>query len=387
MWILPKQLRESFLTARGLEDSKLDLSEQGLILSQSFFWRSKAYSAKTWLLRWKRVLWLQRLSGAILKPSTHSPFVEWWTASWGATRASRFQSPVNKKGKKMKELCGPTSPNTSESYDLFGAFLKTFQTTLTSDMKLSGENYKTWATMLKKEYTLRKKSALLTKEKDCLSSLSELTWRAPQNRDWKGASGGHQKEKDINYQVQFYQNWPTPTPTDIYSENLKSSQQKEGSMHSVTLPQAVKKNWTTPVASDSDRTTKYKQGGTALSLQVKNWKTPDCSDRRSSPSKQQGLSNQVTQWPTPTAAEGGKIGNNANYGQKALGNHPEIVGLPTRKKTKKGDATGGLQDQEKSNTTGSTPEPSQKKSLNPLWVAQLQGITFEKIFFVHLETP
>lgn len=37
-------------------------------------------------------------------------------------------------------------------------------------------------------------------------------------------------------------NLPTPTVSDIFTDNLKSSQQKEGSMHSVTLPQAVK--WT-----------------------------------------------------------------------------------------------------------------------------------------------
>ena len=34
-------------------------------------------------------------------------------------------------------------------------------------------------------------------------------------------------------------NLPTPTVSDIYTDNLKSSQQKPGSMHSVTLPQAV----------------------------------------------------------------------------------------------------------------------------------------------------
>lgn len=36
-------------------------------------------------------------------------------------------------------------------------------------------------------------------------------------------------------------NLPTPTVSDTYTSNLKSSQQKEGSMHSVTLPQAVER--------------------------------------------------------------------------------------------------------------------------------------------------
>lgn len=34
---------------------------------------------------------------------------------------------------------------------------------------------------------------------------------------------------------------PTPTVSDIFTSNLKSSQQKPGSMHSVTLPQAVER--------------------------------------------------------------------------------------------------------------------------------------------------
>ena len=35
-------------------------------------------------------------------------------------------------------------------------------------------------------------------------------------------------------------NLPTPTVSDTFTDNLKSTQQKPGSMHSVTLPQAVK---------------------------------------------------------------------------------------------------------------------------------------------------
>ena len=35
-------------------------------------------------------------------------------------------------------------------------------------------------------------------------------------------------------------------------------------------------------------------------------------------------------WPTAQTADGGKIGNQANYGQVCLSNHPSIVGLPTR---------------------------------------------------------
>ena len=47
--------------------------------------------------------------------------------------------------------------------------------------------------------------------------------------EWRdGAAGGGQV------------NLPTPTVSDTYTDNLKSTQQKPGSMHSVTLPQAVR---------------------------------------------------------------------------------------------------------------------------------------------------
>ena len=38
-------------------------------------------------------------------------------------------------------------------------------------------------------------------------------------------------------------NLPTPTVADTFTDQLKSSQQKEGSMHSVNLSQAVHMNW------------------------------------------------------------------------------------------------------------------------------------------------
>lgn len=83
-------------------------------------------------------------------------------------------------------------------------------------------------------------------------------------------------------------------------------------------------------------------------------------------------------WPTPTTAEAGKIGNQPNYGQTALSNHPAIVGQVMREKSVK-DRRGvsGQPVQEKSSMNGKRPA-----LLNPVWVAQLMGTTLEKTFFV-----
>jgi len=71
-------------------------------------------------------------------------------------------------------------------------------------------------------------------------------------------------------------------------------------------------------------------------------------------------------WPTPTAAEGTKIGSQANYGQKGLSNHPKIVGLPNRVKLNKSGKNPDISNQR--------PKPPQSKKLNPVWVEQLMGI-------------
>jgi hypothetical protein len=103
-------------------------------------------------------------------------------------------------------------------------------------------------------------------------------------------------------------------------------------------------------------------------------------------------------WPTPTTAEGSKIGSQANYGQVGLSNHPAIVGLPDREKLKKdgksqeswGTPTAvgrGARSPEtmakclefrKTKGKNSVPlyleEQAGEGVLNPNWVEQLMGL-------------
>jgi hypothetical protein len=81
-------------------------------------------------------------------------------------------------------------------------------------------------------------------------------------------------------------NWPTPLTADAYTDNLKSSQQKTGSMHSVSLAQAVQM-WPTPTTQEVEHPNaeltkngrrKSKDGKTSHSL---------------------GLADAVQMWPTP----------------------------------------------------------------------------------------
>lgn len=95
--------------------------------------------------------------------------------------------------------------------------------------------------------------------------------------------------------------WPTATSADTFTGNLKSTQTKPGSKHSVTLSHAVQM-WPTPVAHDDGKTPeahmamkRRMKGGprktiTSLSVMVKG--------------VERGL------WPTPDAAAGGRTLHN-----------------------------------------------------------------------------
>ena len=65
--------------------------------------------------------------------------------------------------------------------------------------------------------------------------------------------------------------WPAPTAADSYTGNMKSTQQKPGSMHSVNLSDAVKM-WPTPKASDCKGSGPYGSKSAEHDLMKKNLK-------------------------------------------------------------------------------------------------------------------
>lgn len=219
MWIIPNNLPNQpnsafFPFAQASEVSSEALKQQVPTLAQSLMWRSSLSSLPTWYNRWNKVAWLQLLFSRILKPSMQSHFEDEYTASLAVIRANPSATQGNVKELKTQDTFGRIYEKLCIQLDLFGASLKTSKATSTWDMEKFTEAFAIWVTSLRQEYLARRRLALHTREKD--SSSSRLM------------------------------NWPTATTTDVHTANLKSSQQKEGSMHSVTFPKAVAKNWSTP---------------------------------------------------------------------------------------------------------------------------------------------
>lgn len=99
--------------------------------------------------------------------------------------------------------------------------------------------------------------------------------------------------------------WPTPTTTDAWTDKLKSTQQKPGSMHSVNLSQAVQM-WPTPTRNDYKNAGYMKSGDRKYPTlpgavgATKHWlPTPQVADAKT----HLKLSGAVKLWRSPNATD------------------------------------------------------------------------------------
>lgn len=357
MWIIPKTL-ESPDPSQPLSfvlDTRaylLDLNELSQICESSLIARSKPSRVRTWLRRWKRDTWIQHLYGRILKPSLAQPFTAKWTYLLEDIPANHSAQRENDKRQTTPDIYGRTSETQLDLFSRDTAFLKTSKDIFRLD---SPQSLVTWKKMVIRQrggYSARKKLVLHTEERGCLS------WRSPSHQE----AGAHvetlytkeglpaqpgqrayRKQPDgrmvlqtvtINQQVQM--NWPTPAARDF--KGCGNAVNRKDGRHRLDTLEAVAKFGRH--AQENHSTNGSRQG----------WSTPDCSDRRSKGSKQQGLSNQVKEsWATPNTMD----------------MLPPKTGEALARNKKKGGCKNLREDVNKPPTTG---------KLNPRWVEVLMGV-------------
>lgn len=334
MWIIPKTL-SAFVP--GTEGLNLELEEQAWMCEQSLMWRSKPSAAPTWQRRLKKGGWITHLSGRILKPSLHESFVEKYTDSLEDIHANHSVQQASDKEKKTLDTYGHTSSSTSGQLDLFGVFGKMSQDTPRWGYGESCPIWKKKVIELRQVYSQRKKLALHTKGSE---SSSLRNYPTPAARDYKG--------------------------TNSEEHVLHKSKGFKG--HLNQLPNFIKygmDNWATPQASDHIEGARTAQESNQKCLgrdlnQMQNWPTP----RAGNPgSRKPGTGGKILaeeakkSWPTPLEDDS----SNVNPSPKRRGG---LVAKVVKHN--------GLQDQEKSNTSGKN-QGSPK--LNPNWVEQLMGLS------------
>ena len=228
MWVLPKNLKTSFLFAPDTVESKEDLHLLGSNIESSLMWKSKPTSLPTWYRRWSRVKWLQHLFGRMLKPFQESNFETKWTSSLEDIHANHFQLPVTNLEQKTQGISGLSSCNKSTQLDLFNASLKTSKVTSTEVLSKSSMIWKEQVTKQRGEYSARLKLAHLTEEKEFSSwatpnTMDYLPQKSPEtiHRQATTVRKGRKRPSNLREQVnpvavKIYQiaNLPTPSARD-----------------------------------------------------------------------------------------------------------------------------------------------------------------------------
>jgi len=439
MWILTKKLHTSAY-ARDTKESGLDLEAFCQTCEKSLTWRGKDSLSRTWLQRWKRESWMQHLSSRTLRPSHTESFVDAWTSSLEDSRVSHSQLLESVKLLKTPDTSSPTSQTESESANLELFSSKTYkessvarQPTENQFSSMSSEHWKDWVIEQRQEYSQRKKSAHLIRESESTSLELGMNWGTPAANDANKTPHCevNSNQAGLTRSVgRAEANWPTARTSDaeggrieteMTDQGFKSKRHKSNQTFGAKLRDAVetheeRKNWVSPTASQAEKPQgpNSQQKGLqsqvrkeAVETPVKNWATPQVTDvrtdvrkpeERSEKAKKGGCKNlreevmQPQNWPTPTTAEGTKIGNQPNFGQVGLSNHPSIVGHPDRAKLNKSGKSQGSWGTPRASTAmsakitenlvnrnvGNLEEQQGTQSvggkLNPNWVEHLMGL-------------
>jgi len=190
---------------------------------------------------------MSHLYGAILKPSHTDRFTDWWTSSLQDTLVSHSLPQASEQVKTIHDTSGL---GLQTEFDFFGqdsASLKMSKDTSASDSAKSLENWKALVIKARGEYSLRVKSARLTKEKGCSS------WPTANARDWKdGSAECNQRAMDAGHQVTLARAatcWPTPCAMEAEKAGLFDKGQMGQSL-SAMANRGELSNWPTPDASN-----------------------------------------------------------------------------------------------------------------------------------------
>jgi hypothetical protein len=146
--------------------------------------------------------------------------------------------------------CGGSTPASFANYDLATSSWRTSQLCLDGEWSVFSETWpragmtrsgKAFELAMLVPHTDESESGLLPTPQAFDANTIDRSEEALERAKTKGGCANLRE---------IVKTWPTPTVADTFTDKLKSSQQSEGSMHSVNLSQAVQM-WATPIRRDS----------------------------------------------------------------------------------------------------------------------------------------
>ena len=210
--------------------------QQAARLERSVGWNGKPSLSRTWYSRWKRAVWLRRLSGVTFDPSTLDAGVDAWISSLRDSPASRGASPASKLGQTIRATCGPTA------YESLSRLHRNSCSWKTSSLNLFTEQHRTceqWATAAREAASRRARLVLLTGGSggSCWPTITRGDGQSGQTRPSPKRQGGAEHE---SLRVAAAQ-WPTPNSRDYKGQPGKGCTDRGG--RGASLPRDVEA-WT-----------------------------------------------------------------------------------------------------------------------------------------------
>lgn len=166
MWIIPKTLSafvQDTEVWRGVSE------ERAWMLKQSVTASGKHMSKQYWLKRLKKGDSILLQYGQTLRPSHQQNFTERYTASLVDIHANRLVVLEKERAKKTQGTCGQELENTPGQLEFSGFSQKMSKDIYRLDSPRSLAIWKKMVLNVRGEYSQRKKLALHTKEKGCIS--------------------------------------------------------------------------------------------------------------------------------------------------------------------------------------------------------------------------
>jgi hypothetical protein len=214
MWILPKQLHTSPFVL-DTEALISDSDEFSQLCAQSLTARGKDSAARIWSAKLKRDSWMQLLFGRTLRPSHGSSFVDAWTSSLAATRASRSQPLASDSAPKTHDTSGRLSQPELLQCDQVAVSLRTSRDISALGFPTCCKTWQDWVTERRGAYSARVKLARLTKERGSLFWPSVVASEVRQGFQDRSRGMKGSQESLTTAVVKDAANWLTPQSGDV----------------------------------------------------------------------------------------------------------------------------------------------------------------------------
>ena len=197
-------------------------SEALSTLSLSATWKTKPRPVRFWRRELETGVLTMLRSGLTSAPSIQNRGVDSYRSWLAGSHASRSVLPVNASNRRMKEISGPMSPESSTVSNQIESSWKMLQASFGITTNESGQTYEQWVTQLRKDSSRRQRRAHLTGGRDSLS------WPTPNASDQYNPNLKDNHDVEKQYLRGVAANWPTPNTRDclLYTSPSPRDRQK-----------------------------------------------------------------------------------------------------------------------------------------------------------------